>query len=69
MDDVRPEADQIVPLVAANSNGMNRKQLGHAIRLDRDVLDGLLDGLVSAGLLTVTWENGVPVFRTQNGRG
>jgi hypothetical protein len=65
-----PEADKIVPLVAAAKIvGMNRQQIGHAVRLDRPVLDELLDGLVSAGLLNVAWENGVPVFRTQKGGG
>ena len=67
---LEPEADRVVPLIAAaGSNGMNRKQLGSALDLDRDVLDELLDGLVSAGLLSMAWENGVPVFRTQDGRG
>ena len=66
MDDVTPEADKIVPLVAAaGASGMSRRQLGNAIKLDRDVLDELLAGMVRSGLLTVTWENGVPVFRTQ----
>ncbi len=61
-----PEAERIVPLVSASGMvGMNRKQLGNAIKLDRPVLDDLLDGMVQAGLLTVAWENGVPVFRTQ----
>ena len=69
-DDLTPEVDKVVPLVAAAGVvGMTRLQLGHAVRLDRAVLDELLDGLVRAGLLIVTWENGVPVFRTQNGRG
>lgn len=70
MNDVRPEAEKVVPMVAAAGLvGMNRKQLSHAIRLDRPVLDELLGGLVSAGLLSVAWGNGVPVFRTQKGRG
>jgi hypothetical protein len=61
-----PEAENIVPLVAASGMvGMNRKQLGSAIDLEREILDELLDGLVRSGLLTVAWENGVPVFRTQ----
>ena len=65
-----PEADRVLPLVAASGpNGMNRKQLGNALDLERETLDGLLAGMVRAGLLTVAWENGVPVFRTQNGRG
>jgi hypothetical protein len=61
-----PEADRVLPLVAAaGASGMSRRQIGHAVRLDRDVLDELLDGLVRSGLLMVAWENGVPVFRTQ----
>ena len=44
---------------------MNRKQLGHAVRLDREVLDELLAGYVQAGLLSVTHEAGTVVYRTQ----
>lgn len=63
-----PEADKIVPMIAAaGPSGMNRKQLGSAIDLERPVLDGLLAGFVQAGLLTFGRENGVPVFRTQSG--
>lgn len=43
---------------------MTRKQVGSAIELDRQLLDGLLAGMVSAGLLTLTWEGGVPVYRS-----
>ena len=65
MDDVTPEADKIVPLVAAaGASGMSRRQLGNAIKLDRDVLDELLAGLVQAGLLVVASEDGMAVFRT-----
>ena len=60
-----PEADKIVPLVAAaGAPGMNRKQLGSAILLDRDVLDDLLAGMVRLNVLTQGWEDGIPVFRT-----
>ena len=63
-----PEAEKLVPLVAASGMvGMTRKQLGNAIDLERQVLDELLDGLVRSGLLTVTDENGLKVFRTQQG--
>ncbi len=60
-----PEAERILPLiVAAGPMGMNRKQIGSAVDLDRDVLDELLAGLVNIGLLTVTWGYGVLVYRT-----
>ena len=60
-----PEADRILPLIAAAGTvGMNRKQLGSAVDLDRDVLDQLLAGLVEIGMLAVTWEGGVRVYRT-----
>ena len=60
-----PEAERILPLVAAaGSAGMNRKQLGSAVDLDRDVLDHLLHGMVGIGLLTVAWDKGTPVYRT-----
>jgi hypothetical protein len=59
-----PEADRICPLVAAaGTAGMNRFQLGNAVDLNRDTLDQLLAGFVGIGLLTVTWERGVPVYR------
>lgn len=59
-----PEADRILPLVAAAGTlGMNRKQIGSAVDLDRDVLAELLAGLVNIGLLTVAWEYGVPIYR------
>jgi hypothetical protein len=70
LDGIMPQADKVVPLVAgAGSTGMTRRELGHAVRLDRDTLDELLAGLVRLGLLTLTWENGVPVFRSQNAVG
>ena len=58
-----PEAERILPLIAA-AGGLTRKQLGHAVDLERDVLDGLLGGLVSANLLTLAWEGGVPIYRS-----
>jgi hypothetical protein len=59
-----PEADRILPLVAAaGTAGMNRFQLGNAVDLNRETLDQLLAGLVGIGLLTVTWVQGVPVYR------
>ncbi len=63
-----PQADRVVPLVAsAGITGMTRKELGHAINLDRDVLDQLLTGLVQAGQLSLTWEDEIPVYRTSSG--
>lgn len=59
-----PEADRILPLIASSGRvGMTRKQLGGAVELDRDVLDQLLAGLVGIGMLAVTWEDGVRVYR------
>ena len=61
-----PEADRILPLVvAAGTVGMNRRQLGNALDLDRDIVDQLLAGLVGIGMLTVAWEGGVPVYRAE----
>jgi hypothetical protein len=68
LDDLMPQADKVVPLVAsAGTTGMTRRQLGHGIDLDRDVLEELLAGLVRAGLLTLAWEQGVPVYRATSG--
>lgn len=39
---------------AAGVYGMTRRQIGSAVALDRDVLDQLLAGMVSAGILTMT---------------
>jgi hypothetical protein len=70
LDGVMPQADRVLPLVAgAGAAGMTRQQLGHAVRLDRDVLDQLLDGLVLSGLLSLTWESGVPVYRSASSIG
>lgn len=70
MDDVTPEADKIVPLVAAaGTAGMNRKQIGNAIELDRDALDGLLGGMVGIGLLVVVAGADGPIYRTSGGNG
>ena len=59
-----PQADWILPLVAAAGLvGMNRKQIGGAVDLDRDMLDELLSGMVQIGMLTVAWDSGLPVYR------
>jgi hypothetical protein len=66
-----PEADRIVPLVAAAGQiGMNRKQLGAAIKLDGEILDQLLQSFVDAGLLVATREHGGGLlFRVGGGVG
>jgi len=61
---VRPEPERILPLLkAAGTAGMTRQQVGAAVDLDRDVLDELLAGFVSAGLPTQAREGGGPVYR------
>jgi hypothetical protein len=61
---LQPQGELIVPMVkASGANGMTRQQLGHALDLDRDVLDQLLIGLVNFGLLTVTTGTAGPVYR------
>ena len=65
-----PAADLVVPLVAqAGKAGMTRSEIGKAVGddLDRDALDDLLSGLVEFGLLAVTRENGLLVFRVLGG--
>jgi hypothetical protein len=61
-----PVADRVSPLVAqAGQPGMTRSEIGKALGddLDSDALDDLLAGLVEFGLLAVTKENGLLVFR------
>ena len=59
-----PEADRVLPLIAsAWQAGMTRGQIGNVVGLDRDILDQLLAGMVQVGVLTVAWEDGVPVYR------
>lgn len=61
---LQPQADVILPMIKASGvYGLTRQQLGHALDLDRDVLDQLLAGLVSFGLLTVATGPGGPVYR------
>ncbi len=60
-----PEADRLILMISASgSTGMDRKQIGAATRLDRDLVDELLAGLVSAGQLVLAWQNGSPVYRS-----
>ena len=62
---LQPKADVILPMIAASGvYGMSRQQLGHAVDLDREVLDHLLTGLVSFGLLTVTKGTDGPVYHS-----
>jgi len=42
--------------------GMTRQQLGHAVDLDRAVLDELLAGLVGVGLLFLSKDARGPVY-------
>ena len=63
--DHTPQTDKIVPMIAqAGTRGMTRHQIGSIIKLNRDVLDDFLAGLVQAGLLTITNEGGLRVYRT-----
>lgn len=60
-----PEADKIVPLVAqAGHVGMTRYEIGGVIDLERESLDRLLAGLTRFGMLKVSQENGVLVYRS-----
>ena len=62
-----PEADRVLPVIAqAGPRGMTRGEIGGAIQLERESLDALMDGLVQFGVLTVTWEDGVRVYRAQS---
>ena len=60
---IRPESvtDEIAQAGVA---GMTRTQIGHAVSLEPDVLNHLLDGLV-AGMLMRAGEAGNLVFRTR----
>lgn len=57
-----PDADRLIPLIAA-SNGISRGEIGAAIKLDREVLDALLAGLVRVGVLTAVDQGGLRVYR------
>ena len=62
--DISPEADRILPLVkGAGVFGMSRKQLGSAVKLDRDVLDDLLGAMVGTGILILSRDAQGPVYR------
>ena len=59
-----PEADRVLPLIVrAGSLGMDRRQIGSAVDLDRDTLDDLLGTMVSAGMLIFSWEARGPEYR------
>ena len=63
-----PAADKVVPLVAqAGQRGMTKSKIGGVIDLERDTLSALLDSLVRFGLLTVSQENGIQVYRAGAG--
>lgn len=60
---LQPQADVILPMIKASGlYGMSRRQLGHALDLDRDVLDELLAGLVGVGLLMLSRDARGPVY-------
>ena len=61
----QPEADRILPLISQASAGISRGELGKAITLDRQVLDKFLDGLVRIGVVQMTLENGIQIYRTK----
>lgn len=42
---------------------MSRAEIGKAINLERDVLDSFLNGLVQVGVLAVSVENEIRIFR------
>ena len=58
-----PEADRLLPLIATSTTGLTRKQIGHAVDLDRDVMDELLAGMVGVGLLMLWRDARGPVYR------
>ena len=59
-----PEADRILPLISqAGPQGITRGEIGRAITLDREVLDEFLDGLVRIGVVQMTDQNGIRVYR------
>lgn len=58
-----PEADRILPLIAAAPDGISRGEIGRVIKLDRQVLDEFLNGLVRIGVVQVTDKNGIRVYR------
>ena len=62
--DVMPEADRILPLLKApGAMGMSRKQIGHAVEIDRDILDDLLASMVGASMLMLSRDAQGPVYR------
>ncbi|MGE3408656.1 MAG: hypothetical protein AB7I37_17690 [Pirellulales bacterium] len=59
-----PEADRILPLISQSAaKGISRGELGKAIKLDRQVLDDFLDGLVRVGVVRVDLVNGIRTYR------
>ena len=57
----------MLPLIAASTTGMTRQQLGHAVDIERDVLDELLAGMVGVGLLILSRDARGPVYRATSG--
>lgn len=61
-----PEADRILPLISqAGPRGISRGEIGRASKLDREDLDEFLDGLVRIGVVQMTDQNGIRVYRTK----
>ncbi len=61
---ISPESERILPIVkAAGAMGMSRKQIGHAVDLDRDVLDDLLAAMIGAGMLILSRDARGSVYR------
>ena len=52
-----------MPLIAASTTGLTRVQIGHAVHLDRDLLDELLARMVGVGLLMLSRDARGPVYR------
>ena len=62
---IRPEPERILPLVAAaGTAGMTRQQIGHAVDIERDVLDELLTSMVGVGLLMLSKDARGSVYRS-----
>jgi hypothetical protein len=67
-DDLTPESDKVVPLIAqAGQKGMTRAEIGGVIDLDREVLDSLLLSLLKFNILSLSTNHRGPVYRIRTG--
>lgn len=58
------QSDKIVPLLQqAGPVGMTRRQLGGAINLERELVDGLLRALLDTGQISIAHVGGVNFYR------